>query len=35
MSEAVVGGIAVEAKPSQQHSVTFCCHAADDSRVAV
>ena len=29
------GGMAVEAKPSHQYAVTFCCCETDGSRVAV
>jgi len=35
MSEADVGGMAVEIEPSHQYSITFCCHATDDSRGTV
>jgi len=35
MSEADVGGIAVEVKPSHQYPITFCCCVADGSRGAV
>ena len=35
MSEADVGGIAVEAEPSHQYSVTFCCCVTDGSRGTV
>jgi len=34
-SEGNVGGMAVEAEPSHQYSVTFCCHATHGSRGAV
>jgi len=34
-SEVDVGGMAVEVKPSHQHSVIFCCHVTDGSREAV
>ena len=30
-----VGGMAVEVEPSQQYSVTFCCHVTDGSRGAL
>jgi len=30
--EADVGGMAIEAEPSHQYSVSFCCHMADGSR---
>jgi len=33
-SEADVGGIAVEAEPCHQHSITFGCHVTDSSRGA-
>ena len=33
--EVNVGGVAVEAEPSHQHSVTFSCCATVDSRGAV
>ena len=33
--EADVGGVAVEAGPSHQYSVAFCCHVTDGSRGAV
>jgi len=32
MSEADVGGMAVEAELSHQYSITFCCHVTDGSR---
>ena len=32
MSEVDGGGMAVEAEPSHQYPVTFCCHATDGSR---
>ena len=35
MSEADVGGMAVEVEPSHQYSITFCCHITDGSRRAV
>ena len=35
MSETDVGGITVEAEPSYQYSVTFCCHVTDGSTEAV
>ena len=35
MSEADVGGMAVEVEPSHQYSATFCCHVTDGSRGAV
>ena len=35
MSEADVGGMAVEVEPSNQYPVTFCCHVTDGSRGAV
>ena len=35
MSDVDVGGMAVEAEPSQQYSVTCCCGATDGSRGAV
>ena len=35
MSEADVGDMAVEAEPSRQYSVKFCCRATDDGRGAV
>jgi hypothetical protein len=35
MSEVDVGDMAVEAEPSSQYSIKFCCRAADDSRGAV
>jgi len=34
-SEADGGGMAVEAEPSHQYSITFCCHTIDGSRGAV
>jgi len=34
-SEVDVGGMAVEVKPSHQHSVIFCCDVTDSSREAV
>ena len=34
-SEANGGGVAVEVEPSQQYSITFCCHVTDGSREAV
>ena len=33
MSEADVGGMAVEVEPSHQYPITFCCCVADGSRV--
>ena len=30
-----VGGTAVNDEPSHQYSITFCCHATDDSRGTV
>ena len=35
MSEADVGGMAVEVEPSHQYSITFCCYVTDGSRGAV
>ena len=35
MSEAAVGGMAVEGELSWKHSVTCCCHVTDGSRGAV
>ena len=35
MSEADVGGMAVEVEPSYQYSITVCCHVTDGSRGAV
>jgi len=35
ISEADVGGIAVEVDPSHQYSVKSCCHVTDGSRGAV
>jgi len=35
MSEVDVGGMAVEAVPSSQYSITCCCHVADGSRGAL
>ena len=35
MPEADFGGMAVEAEPSQQYSITCCCHVIDGSRGAV
>jgi len=35
MSEADVGGMAVEAGTSCPYSTTFCCYAADDRREAI
>jgi len=32
MSEADIGGMAVEIDPSHQYSITFCCHVTDDYR---
>jgi len=32
MSEVDGGAMAVEAEPSHQYPVTFCCHATDGSR---
>lgn len=29
MSEADVGGMAVEGEPFQQYSITYCCHVTD------
>lgn len=34
-SEAGVGVMAIEAEPSYQYSITFCCHITDGSRRAV
>jgi len=34
-SEMNVGGIAVEAEPSCEYSITFSCHVIDGSRRAV
>ena len=34
-SDVDVGGMAVEAGPSHQYSITFCCHMSDGSRGAV
>jgi len=35
VSEVNVGGMAVEAEPSHQYSITFCCHVTDGSRGTV
>ena len=35
MSEVDVGGMAVEAEASHQHSITLCCCVTDGSRGAV
>ena len=35
MTEADIGGMAVEAEPSHQYSIIFCCHVTDGSRGAV
>jgi len=35
MANADVFGMAVEAEPSHQYSVTLCCHVTDGSRGAV
>ena len=35
LSKAEVGGMAVEAEPSHQYSITHCCHVRDGSRGAV
>ena len=35
MLETDGGAMAVEDEPSQQHSVTFCCHATDGGTGAV
>jgi len=35
MAEADVGGMAVEAEPSHQYSITLCCRVTDGSRGAV
>ena len=35
VSEVDVGGMAVDAEPSHQYSITFCCHVADGSRGAI
>ena len=35
MSEADVGGVAVEVEPSCQYSIMFCCHVTDGIRGAV
>ena len=35
MSDAGVGGMAVDVESSHQYSITFCCHVADGSRGAV
>jgi len=35
MTEADVGGMATEAEPSQQNSLTFCYHVTDGSIWAV
>ena len=35
VSEADAGGMAVEAEPSRQYSITFCCHTTDGSGEAV
>jgi len=32
VSEAGVGGMAVEFEPSHQYSITFCCCVTDGSR---
>ena len=32
MSEVDVGGMAVEAEPSHQYCITFCCHATGGCR---
>ena len=34
-SDADVGGMAVEAEPSQQHSITFYCYVTDGSKGTV
>jgi len=34
-SEEDVGGMTVEGKPSQQYSITFCCHVTDSRRGTV
>ena len=34
-SQAGVGGMAMEAEPSHQYFITFCCCATDGSRGAV
>jgi len=33
--KVIVGGMAVEAEPSHQYSITFCCHVTDGSKGAV
>ena len=35
ISEVDFGGMAVEAEPSCQYSITFCCYVTDGSRGAV
>ena len=35
MSEVNVGGMAVEAEPSHQYSIIFCCRVTDSSNGAV
>ena len=35
MSEADVGGMAVESEPFHQYPIIFCCHVTDGSRKAV
>jgi len=35
MLEADIGGMAVEAEPSQQYSILLCCCVTDGSRGAV
>ena len=35
MSEADVGGMAVEVEPSHRYFITFCCYVTDGCRVAV
>jgi len=35
ISEVSVGAMAVEAEPSYQYFITFCCHVTDGSRGAV
>ena len=32
MSEADIGGMAVETEPSHQYSVTFCCCTTDEAK---
>ena len=32
MSEVDVGGMALEAEPSHQYSITFCCRVRDGGR---